>query len=328
MLQQPPEIPGAEHLVLASDLTQAMGSEIRLRRVAERGALHRLARGAFFNASAWERLTDAQRYGLRVRAAGLQRRGAAVISHQSAAALWGLPILAAWPAEVHLLTERSVGGRSKPGIRRHALGITAEDVATIDGLQVTTVPRTVVDLAATVDLKSAVAAVDRALFVDRRGRFAPLSTKVELLATWERMLPFRGSVRAGAVVEFGSTQSGSPLESGSRVNIALSGFPEPELQHPFIVNGDYYETDFYWEEFDAVGEADGRGKYLDPRMLGGRTPDEAVYLEKLREDAIRRIVKGFTRWNFPIGMSQYRLRARLLELGLPTSRSRLRVGAR
>jgi hypothetical protein len=236
----------------------------------------------------------------------------------------GLPMLAAWPAEVHLLVERSSGGRSKPGIRKHALGLTAEDVTVIDGLQVTTVPRTVVDLSATVDLKSAVAAVDRALLVDPHRGFSPLTTKAELLETWERMLPFRGSVRAHAIIEFGTDKSGSPLESGSRVNIALSGFPEPELQHPFIIDGDYYEADFYWRQFNAVGEADGRGKYRDPRMLAGRSAEEVVYLEKLREDAIRRVVSRFTRWDFPIGMNQYRLRSRLLQLGLPMSRPRLR----
>lgn len=328
MLQQPPEIPGAEQLVLSSDLTHSLGSEFRLRRAAERGVLHRLARGAYVHAESWQGLTDAQRYALRVRAAGLNRRGDAVISHQSAAALWGLPMLAAWPAEVHLLVERSAGGRSKPGVRKHALGITAEDVTVIDGLQITTVARTVVDLSATVDLKSAVAAVDRALFIDRRGGLSPLTTKAELLATWQRMLPFRGSVCARAIIEFGSHKSGSPLESGSRVNVALSGFPEPELQHPFIIDGDYYEADFYWRQFNAVGEADGRGKYFDPRMLAGRTPEEAVYLEKLREDAIRRVVSRFTRWDFPTGMSQYRLRSRLLELGLPMSRARLGNDAR
>jgi len=328
MLQKPPEVPGAEQLVLASDITRALGSEVRLRRAAERGVFHRLARGAYLRSEIWHQLTSTERYALRVRAAGLERRGEAVISHESAAALWGLPVLAAWPAEVHLLTERRAGGRSKPGIRKHALGIAAEDVTVIDGLQVTTVSRTVIDLAATLDLKSAVAAVDRALFVDRLGRYQPMATKAELLEAWERMLPFRGSVRARSVIEFGTHLSGSPLESGSRVNIALSGFPEPELQHPFDADGKYYEGDFYWREFDAVGEADGRGKYFDPRMLAGKSPEEVVYSEKVREDAIRRMVKGFTRWDFAIGMNQYRLRARLLELGLPMTRRRLQLAAR
>ncbi len=313
----------ADGLILASDLSSAFGRDFRLRDRVDRGELARVSRGVYFDAGNWRQLNPDQRYELRVRGAGLQRRGTAVLSHQSAAVLWGLPLLRAWPTDVHFLTQRSAGGRSKPGVRRHALGFDPADVTMIDGLQVTSVARTVVDLAATVDLKSAVAAVDRALFVAKFGRHPVLATKADLLTTWERMLPFPGSARARTVIEFGTEYSGSSLESGSRVNIALCGFPEPELQRVFIIDGTEYNTDFYWLDYDAVGEADGKGKYFDPRMLAGLTPEEALYREKQREDAIRRRVSGFTRWDSPVGMSQYRLRLRLLELGLPTGRPRL-----
>ena len=83
------------------------------------------------------------------------------------------------------------------------------------------------------------------------------------------------------------------------------------------------ETDFYWREYDSVGECDGRGKYFDPVMLDGRSSAEVVYAEKSREDGIRRQVRGFTRWDTSTGLNQYRLRARLLELGLPAGRPRL-----
>ncbi|MFC5928136.1 hypothetical protein D6T64_02670 [Cryobacterium melibiosiphilum] len=114
----------------------------------------------------------------------------------------------------------------------------------------TSAARTAVDLAAVLDLKSAVAIVDQMLLVDRAGH-PPLATKDELIDVWQRMLPFRGSVRARAIVDFGVTQSESQLESGSRVNIALSGFPRPELQRHFIVDGADVFTDFFWPDMDA-----------------------------------------------------------------------------
>lgn len=243
-----------------------------------------------------------------------------MLSHHSAAVIWNLPMLTSWPGEVHFLTERHSGGRSEPGIRKHALGIDAVDVAVRDGLQVTTIERTVVDLATVLDLKSAVAVVDRALFAERFGRMPTLTTKAKLRETWERMLPFRGSVRAAAIIEFGTHLAGSPNESGSRVNIALNGFPRPELQRRFLVEGHQRETDFYWEEHDAIGESDGKGKYFDPRLRGGLTTEQVVYEEKLREDALRRQVRHFTRWDFRIGMSQSRLGDRLREIGLPQGR--------
>ena len=313
-------------LILASDLASAFGADFRLRREETRGRLQRVSRGLYYPSARWKQLREDERYLIRVRGAALSRRGQAVLSHHSAAVLWGLPMLIGWPSEVHLLTERATGGRSDPGIRRHALGVDARDVTTVDGLLVTTIERTVVDLAATLDLKSAVALVDRALYQDRFGRTPTLTTKEALLATLERMLPFRGSRRARAIIQFGTHLSGSPAESGSRVNIALSGFPEPELQRRFLVDGKECETDFYWLEIDAVGECDGRDKYFNPEYLAGRTPEQVQYDEKLREDGIRRQVHGFARWPASVGMSQYPLRRRLLELGLQPGPQRVLRG--
>lgn len=310
-------------LLLAADFRRAFDTDLRLRRHAARGELHRLARGQYIDAAVWAALDSDQRYAAIVRGAAGTRLTEHVTSHQSAAVLWGLPTLVGWPSEVHFLTERTRGGRSTPGIRKHALGIETRDTAVVNGLLVTSIERTVVDLAATLDLKSAVAIADRAIAVDRTGRVRPLTTRARLLETWERMLPFRGSVRARAVIDFASTLSGSPNESGSRVNVALNGFPEPVLQHPFVVDGKTVFTDFYWIDEDAVGEADGRSKYFDPVMLDGRTSAEVVYDEKRREDGVRRQVHAFTRWDFPVGMSQSRLRTRLLQLGLPIGRPRL-----
>ena len=322
-----PDDPGSpgtpSALLLSSDFRRAFGTDLRLRRQAERGELHRLGRGQYMDAAAWEALNSDQRYAAAVRGAADTRRTEQIISHHSAAVLWGLPTLAGWPPEVHFLTERTRGGRSTPGIRKHALGVDARDIAVVNGLLATSVERTVVALAATLDLKSAVAMADRAIAVDPRGRIRPLTTRGRLLETWERMLPFRGSVRARAVIDFASTLSGSPNESGSRVNVALNGFPEPVLQHPFVVDGRTVFTDFYWIDEDAVGEADGKGKYFDPVMRSGRSTAEVVYDEKLREDGVRRQVHAFTRWDFPVGMSQSRLRTRLLQLGLPIGRPRL-----
>ena len=312
-------------LLLSTDYRGAFGADLRLRRGAEQGLLHRVSRGAYVEAARWTALDAGGRYALVVHAAAAARRTELALSHQSAAVLWGLPLLEAWPREVHFLVERASGGRSDPGVRKLAVRLDPRDITTRHGVLCTTVVRTVVDLAGTLDLKSAVAVADRALAVDRSGRAPTLATRADLLEQWERMLPFRGSVRARAVIDFASHLSGSPGESGSRVNIALSGFPEPILQHPFVVDGKLVFVDFFWIEEESVGEADGKVKYFDPVMLAGRTAADVVYEEKRREDGVRRQVRGFTRWDFQVAMSQARLRARLLQLGLPIRRPRLRA---
>ncbi|TFC04595.1 hypothetical protein [Cryobacterium mannosilyticum] len=314
----------ADRLFSVADYTRSFGADLRLRRSALRGEFHRVARGHYFPQEQWDTFRNEERYAVVVAAAAAARRSELVLSHQSAAVLHGLPFLFGPPAEVHFIVPRAAGGRSKPGIRKHAVHLDPRDITLVNGLLVTTVARTVVDLAAALDLQSAVVVADRALSADRRGHLAALATKVELYETWARMLPFRGSVRAKAVIDFATHLAGSPNESASRVNIALSGFPEPVLQHPFIVDGAEVFVDFYFPDQHKVGETDGKVKYFDPVMRDGRTPEQVLWAEKLREDGVRRQVHGFTRWPFSVSVSKVRLRTRLVEFGLPITRPTLR----
>ena len=129
----------------------------------------RLRRGAYMTTREWA-LRDADaRYRALVRSTSLEHPSDPVISHHSAAALWGLPIIGPWPTDVHVLAERATGGRSDPGVRRHALGIDPLDVAVLHGVRVTSLARTVVDMVATSTLHSAVATVDAALHEPRFG---------------------------------------------------------------------------------------------------------------------------------------------------------------
>ncbi|TFC13991.1 hypothetical protein E3O19_11675 [Cryobacterium algoritolerans] len=314
-----------DRLLSVAEYTRSFGADLRLRRRADSGDYHRVSRGQYFPRDHWDALRQEERYAVLVCAAAAARQSELVLSHESAAVLLGLPFLFGPPNEVHFIVSRAAGGRSKPGIRKHAVSIDPRDITVVNGLQVTTVARTVVDLAAVLDPQSAVTVADRALSVDRRGHLAALATKADLYEAWERMLPFRGSVRAGAVIDFASHLAGSANESASRVNIALNGFPEPVLQHPFIVDGAEVFVDFYFPDEDKVGEADGKVKYYDSVMRHGRTPEQVLWDEKLREDGVRRQVHGFTRWPFSISVSKVRLRTRLLEFGLPTTRPALRA---
>ena len=55
------------------------------------------------------------------------------------------------------------------------------------------------------------------------------------------------------------------------------GFPEPELQARFVLgNGREAFTDFFWRDHRHIGEFDGAGKYRDPALLQGRSPEEVL----------------------------------------------------
>jgi hypothetical protein len=301
--------------VLTAELSRVFPGVSRAPVGVSGGELVRLRRGLRFRRDEWGALTSTERYRAFVAAVAQSFPRRPVLSHYSAAALWGLPIIGPWPNEVHILVPHASGGRSDPGIRRHAIGVPEADVVDIDGFLVTSVARTVLDLATTAPVMAAVAATDRALWIPRAAGGRPLVTKAEIWQTWASR-EFRGKQRARHLIEFAEDGAESPMESASRVNIALAGFAKPVLQHRIEIDGRDYWGDFYWPEADAWGEVDGRVKYLDPDAPDPVVAAAAVYREKLREDAIRRRVKRFTRWDSSVAMSRTRLRQRLLELGL------------
>lgn len=316
-------------LIIATEHGRVATIESMLRTELARGSIVRLRRGVYAHTALWQQLSPTERYQAFVIGVARGAPQRPVLSHSSAAALLGLPRVEPWPGVVHELVERGGGGHSRPGRQQHSLGLNAEDIISRDGLLLTTLERTLVDLAASSSTFSAVAAIDAALHMGRRFGAPAMITKGALLEVWERMLPFRGSIRAKELLEFGDGLSGSVNESNSRVTMARLGLPAPELQRVWLIDGAEYDTDFYFPSVDAIGEADGRGKYVDPMMLAGRTPAEAVYDEKIREDALRRRARAFTRWDYAIGMSLPRLGARLAEIGvLPERAPRLRSAPR
>jgi hypothetical protein len=300
---------------LTAELSRALPSSSRWPEAAVGSGLIRLRRGLRFRQDEWGALTPTERYRAFVAAISQSFDRRPVLSHYSAAALWGLPTIGAWPKEVHILVPHASGGRSDPGIRRHAVGVPEADVVDIDGFLVTTLARTVVDLATTAPVMAAIAAADAALWTPRSEGAGPMLTKEELWQTWASR-EFRGKRRAQHLIEFAADGAESAMESASRVNIALAGFPQPVLQHRLVVDDHDYWGDFYWPQADAWGEVDGRIKYLDPDNPDAAAAAEAVYREKLREDAIRRRVRRFTRWDSGVAMSRSRLRQRLTEMGL------------
>ncbi|MGI9824221.1 hypothetical protein [Agromyces sp. Marseille-Q5079] len=260
---------------------------------------------------------------------------APIFTSYSAAALLGLPVIGRWPAEVFVLS-RDAHGRRRAGVVEVARTCQVE-VRTVDGLAVTSVEHTLVQLARHAPLIAALAATDAALHVPRSGR-PPLTTPELLRAEHERLKPYPRSRRVDAVLERLTTLAETPLETGSRLLIEETGFAVPELQHelwlPELGRNAY--LDFFWPSVGVGAEADGRGKYLgDATALDARRPSDgstfgtsdvarraadAVIAEKDRENAIRRQLRGFDRWDWNDMLRRHPVEARLTRLGVPRVR--------
>ena len=147
-------------LVIAREFERLGGDRHALARAHTSGRAIRLRRGVYASAAEWTNLEDLDRYLLRIRAAAETRRERPVLSHWSAAAVWGIPIIGRWPSDVHRVIDRTSGGRSKNGIVAHVTEMASVDVVEIDGLLVTSFARTIVDLATVSSAMSGVAGAD------------------------------------------------------------------------------------------------------------------------------------------------------------------------
>jgi hypothetical protein len=214
----------------------------------------------------------------------------AVVSHVSAAVLHGLPLWNAPMDRVHVTRDRRSGGRRSRFLHLHAAALDPDEVVLLGGVAVTSVARTIADLARLLPFEPAVVPADAALH-------RPLVTGAELAEAVERSSNRRGNGGARRVVAFADGRSESVGESRSRVGIARCGLPAPVPQWDVRSAAGVWlaRVDFGWPELGTVGEFDGRVKY--GRLLRpGQDAAEAVVEEKRREDALRDEELRVRRW--------------------------------
>lgn len=301
------QIAGRDSLLLVRHRNHTGMSSSVLNRGAHRGDLLRLRSGAFVQAAVWNALTADERIRLEIAAAAAVHRGPFTASHRSAAALWGAPRIQKHDGLVHQRVSATTGSRTEHGLRKHAVDAPDLHLTEIAGISVTNIERTVLDLAATEPFSAAVAAADWALRLH--------TTKERLRSTLDEWDPARGRARIERVIDFGDGRSGSAGESVSRVQIFECGLTMPVLQQRFDDHrGLIGFVDFYWPEFNLIGEFDGLVKFKKPEFMQGRTDSEVLTDEKEREDRLRDTEKhpGVTRWIWatlkPVGQLEAQLR--------------------
>jgi very-short-patch-repair endonuclease len=235
-----------QHGVVATWQLIALGldyDEIRYR--AKIGRLHRIHRGVY--AVGYRTLTRHGHWMAAVLAYGPD----AVLSYRSAAALWGIGP-GFWKIEV----TTPHGKRSRQGTRAHEATLHPEDIETHDGIPVTSVARTILDLAAHLDhdqLTRLIEDADRRELLDGRA----------LQPAMERRPHAAGTARLRRVLATyrGTGDTRSKLERDFRALIAKAGLPEP--QYNVLVAG--LNVDVFWPRWKLVVELDGRPYHSSPR---------------------------------------------------------------
>jgi hypothetical protein len=277
-------------VLLRRDAVRDGRSDDELARLIRVGALTRVRRGAYFDGLM--PVTAAARHALLVASTLANLRRPAVVSHQSAALLLGLPLWGVRLDQVHVTRRPPASSQTAGLVRSHVARLRDDEVTMVGDVPVTDMARTALDLARSLPFEPAVVLLDAALHSHAVAREVLEQRLFDIAGT-------RGRRHAARVLRFADERSESVGESRSRVLLSELGLAPSALQHPVrSADGVFLgRADFAWEEVRVVGEFDGRVKY--GRLLRpGQEPGDAVFEEKVREDAIRDAEWDVVRWTW------------------------------
>lgn len=244
------DLAGAQHGVVARRQLAGIGlGKSSINRWLSAGRLHRLHPGVY--AVGYRPLTQQARWMAAVLFCG----DGAVLSHGSAAALWRIRPTAG--TTIHVTSP--VKGRPYGAIERHCSRLLGDERTVEDGIPVTTVPRTIFDLAAGSPRRLAERA-QAAESMLRQAEYRELHDSLSLPALLDRY-PRRAGARAirTALARRGesSGHTRSPLEERFLAFLDRHDLPRPQLNAWIDVGAASYEVDCLWPDQRQIVELDG-----------------------------------------------------------------------
>ena len=216
------------------------------------GRLHRVHEGVF---AVGHRLLSIDGHRM---AAVLACGPDAVLSHRSAAALWGIRTDSRNRLDVTAPGRR---GRHPVGIDAHRHGsLRPPDRTVLEGIPCTSVSRTLLDIAGVVrprELRNAITQAEVGRLFDR-------TEMDELLA---RSRGRRGIARLRLAIAHHDPLDERSREELERMFLDLcrtGGLPRPEVNAHLLLDGAPIQPDFLWRERRLIVETDGRAVHLTP----------------------------------------------------------------
>ena len=201
----------------------------------------------------------------------------AVLSHFSAAALWGI---VTWDDRFPEITVQDTTPRDHRGIRAHrTTRLDPEDRTEREGIPVTTPARTLIDLAASLPYP----ALRRAV---RQAQADQLTDVRHLLAARARLGPRRGTAQLARVLATGPAPTRSELEDAVLDLLLRGGIDHPDVNVPLLVGARRVVPDFRWPAQRLVVEADGARYHDDPTARADDAERQAL-LEAHGERVLR-----------------------------------------
>lgn len=184
-----------------------------------------------------------------------------VLSHRSAAALWGL--LPPWRIDVEVT--RSTRARPRSGVRIHQSPLEDDEVSAVDGIPLTSLSRTLIDLASVSSRQQAEQAFNEA----EVRRLTDRISVPELLARHPRR---KGTRMVNAILQSNDHLRGvtkKELERRFKALLGSTDLPTPRHNADVAVGGRFYEVDCLWGEQRLIVELDGRAVHGTERAFEG-----------------------------------------------------------
>lgn len=236
----------------------------------------------------------------------------------SAALVWELPLSWGVLRGVHIANECLGKAERAAGLVRHDIELPG--AVAVDGVKVTGLLRTAYDCMRGLSFCDALAIADATL------RRLGISAQEAAGAMRREFKGCRGIRRVVDIMLLASPLAESGGESIARGVMMLEGFAEPALQFT-LGNGcegdGEFRVDFAWRGADGTpifGELDGKAKYVDPAMTGGRSLYEVHSDERLRESRLTAYGAKVCRFKFSWLKDRKKMGALFDLFGVPRGR--------
>lgn len=275
--------------ILRSDLLDVGVDDRHIRDAIHQKLIVRLRPGTYAPRGHLE-LTPEERHRLLAFAVQDKLPSGIVLSHHSAAVIhtgvsYGLDL-----DTVHVTRRDHRTARTEARVVHHGGRLPDGDIVEVDGHLVVVPARAALETAVVAGTE---AGLVQTSFVLRSG-----VSPEELHERLGEMARWPGVSKVRLAVVWASPDCESVGEARSIYMFRMGGLPVPRMQVEFFdANGTSVgRVDFAWEDFWHVGEFDGLSKYGRLNPYGGANLGQAVVDEKRREDRLRGLGLGMSRW--------------------------------
>lgn len=256
-------------------------------RLIARGEWKKVRYGAYCLRPVWEQADARQRHLMAAAAALRSLDEAPVLSHATAAALWGFPDWGVDLSQVHVTRGQRWNGKRVAGLVHHTGHLSTAEMTSHQGLLVTTPVRTVLDCLGSLSFDAGVVMTDAVMH-------SGLASRLELENAFELRRDWPGAALVSRVLPFADGRAETPGESRLRCVYHRRGLPPAVPQVAFRTRRGVFYADLWIKELHLISEFDGKQKYGAPNSAvltlassRERAASDVVIAEKRREDALR-----------------------------------------